>query len=105
MVEGAGGHWHGEQTGDLEGREDEAYLRELAEQLQDDLQVQGLAGVECALGYGNVTRELVALCRSHDVDLLILGGHGHKGVWDWLFGQTIPQVRHGLNVPIIAIPP
>ena len=105
VVEGAGGHWHGEQTGDLEGREDESYLSQLAEELRNDSHVQGIAGVEYALGYGDVPGELVTLCEHHCIDLLVLGGHGHRGVWDWLFGQTIPRVRHGLTVPIIAIPP
>ena len=104
VVEGAGGHWHGEQTGDLEGREDESYLAELAEQLRADTLAHGIRQVDYALGYGDVPNELVALCRKYQVDLLVLGGHGHRGVWDWLFGQTIPRVRHDLSVPIIAIP-
>lgn len=104
VVEGAGGHWHGEQTGDLEGREDESYLEELVEQLRQGPLSRDLASVEYALGYGDVPKQLVALCGRHDVDLLLLGGHGHRGIWDWLFGQTIPRVRHGLTVPIIAIP-
>lgn len=105
VVEGAGGHWHGEQTGDLEGREDESYLEELTEELRRSATSREIAGVEYALGYGDVPSELVALCKHHDVDLLVLGGHGHRGIWDWLFGQTIPRVRHGLTVPIISIPP
>ncbi len=104
VVEGAGGHWHGEQTGDLEGREDESYLEELAEQLRADTLAHGIRQVDYALGFGDVPKELVTLCRKYQVDLLVLGGHGHRGVWDWLFGQTIPRVRHDLSVPIIAIP-
>jgi len=31
-----------------------------------------------------------------------LGGHGHKGLLDWLHGETITGVRHGLTIPILA---
>lgn len=60
--------------------------------------------MQTALGYGSVSREVVRLCREHEVDFLVLGGRGHRGFWDWLHGETIPGVRHGLRVPILAVP-
>ena len=34
VVDGVGGTWYGPQTGDLESRDDEAYLQSLAERLR-----------------------------------------------------------------------
>jgi manganese transport protein len=101
VVEGPGSEWHGPQTGDRKRRQDETYLEDLRDRLRVDN--EGLPGVRAALGYGNVSREIVRLCRENDVELLVLGGHGHRGIRDWLHGETIPGVRHGLNVPILAV--
>jgi len=103
VVEGAGSQWHGEQTGDRESRQDETYLGELAERLRQELAGQEVPHVEAALGYGNVAPELISLCRAQRVDFLVLGSHGHRGLRDWLYGQTIPGVRHGLPIPILAV--
>jgi uncharacterized membrane protein len=41
--------------------------------------------------------------RRTGIDLLVVGGHGHRGFRDWLYGETITSVRHGLNVPVFAV--
>jgi manganese transport protein len=105
VVEGAGSQWHGPQTGDLESRHDETYLAGLIERLAPELAAQGVPRVEGVLGYGDVPKEIVRLARTAHVDLLVLGGHGHRGLGDLLHGQTIPSVRHALGVPILAVPP
>jgi manganese transport protein len=103
IVEGVGGQWYGAQTGDLESREDENYLQTLAVHLRQDLAVEGVPVVEVALGYGNVPGEIVRLGKERRVDLLVLGGHGHKGIADWLHGETIQGVRHGLSIPMLTV--
>jgi manganese transport protein len=103
VVEGAGSQWHGPQTGDLESRDDAAYLDALAQRLRRDLPREDVPAVETVLGYGDVPQEVINLSRQQRIDLLVLGGHGHKGPWDWLHGQTIPRVRHGLKIPIFAV--
>jgi manganese transport protein len=32
-----------------------------------------------------------------------MGAHGHKGLMDVLFGETINAVRHRINVPLLAV--
>lgn len=103
IVDGVGGQWYGAQTGDLESREDENYLRTLAERLRQDLAGTGVPAVEVVLGYGHVPGEIVRLGKEQGVDLLVLGGHGHKGISDWIYGETIPGVRHGLSIPILTV--
>ena len=55
------------------------------------------------LGYGDVSRQIVNISREQGIDLMVLGGHGHRGLSDWLFGQTITPVRHGLRIPVFAV--
>lgn len=103
IVDGVGGTWYGEQTGDLESRDDELYLHSLAERLRDELRGQGVPSVEAVLGYGEATKEIVEIARREKLDLMVLGGHGHRGLSDLFHGVTIDGVRHGLDIPIVAI--
>ena len=34
-----------------------------------------------------------------------MGGHGHGGLKDLIFGTTISPVRHHLNVPMLIVRP
>jgi manganese transport protein len=99
VVEGAGSQWYGQRTHDAEQRHDDLYLTELAHRLRID----GLPSVRTILGYGDVRKQIVAIARRENLDLLIVGGHGHKGLADVLRGQTIDGVRHGLSIPILAV--
>jgi manganese transport protein len=103
VVDGAGGQWYGAQTGVQESREDEAYLHDLAQRLRDELKDQGIPAIDTVLGYGDPSREIVSLTREKGIDLMVMGGHGHRGLLDWLHGETITGVRHGLHVPILTV--
>jgi manganese transport protein len=103
VVEGVGGQWYGPQTGDLESRGDQAYLEGLAERLRDELKGSTVPGVRAVLGYGDVPRAIVRLARTEDVDLLVVGGHGHRALGDLVHGETIQRVRHGVSIPILAV--
>jgi len=103
VVEGVGGQWYGPQTGDLERRGDEAYLAAVAERLRAQLAGRPVAGVRYAIGYGDVPLAIIRLVRQEGVDFLVMGGHGHRRLADLLHGETIQRVRHGLDIPILAI--
>jgi manganese transport protein len=103
VVDGVGGTWYGAQTGDQESRDDEIYLQSLAERLRVELQGQGVSSIEAVLGYGDASTEIVNLARQKEVDLMVLGGHGHRGLFDLLHGYTISGVRHNLDIPIVAV--
>ena len=32
-----------------------------------------------------------------------MGAHGHKGIQDIVFGQTINGVRHDLDIPLLIV--
>jgi manganese transport protein len=103
VVDGVGGTWYGPQTGDLESRDDAAYLDALAVSLRKELLGQGVPEIETALGYGDPSVEIVNLTHEKGIDLMVLGGHGHRGLQDLVHGTTITSVRHGLNIPVVTV--
>ncbi|MGQ9916553.1 MAG: Nramp family divalent metal transporter [Bryobacteraceae bacterium] len=36
-------------------------------------------------------------------DLIVMGAHGHRGLMDLVFGATINEVRHGVDVPVLVV--
>ena len=102
VVEGVGGQWYGGQTGDTESRDDRAYLDDLAERLTPELSPDSVS-VRTILGYGDVPRELIRMVDEENIDLLVVGGHGHRALGDVLHGGTITNVRHGTTVPLLAV--
>jgi manganese transport protein len=105
VVEGTATQVHGADADDAERAGDERYLTDLAQRLTQRLAEDGLPPVSTDLGYGQVVPELVRMVRDHQLDLLVMGGHGHRGLQDLLRGQTIPGVRHKLNTPILIVKP
>ncbi len=103
VVDGVGGTWYGAQTGDLESRDDEAYLDSLAERLRQELKGQGVPAVATVLGYGDASTEIVNITKQKGIDLMVLGGHGHRGLLDLIYGATIGAVRHGLDIPVVTV--
>jgi len=83
---------------DAEARADEEYLEQLCSTIR-------ARGVECSsmIGYGNVPRELVRLVKECGADVLVMGGHRHRGWKDLLFGATVSPVRHALGIPVIIV--
>ena len=103
IVEGVGGQYHGQQAGDDESRSDNQYLADLVARLSTELAGTTVPVVRQVLGYGDVRREIVRLVEQEQLGLLVLGGHGHRGLADVLRGSTIDGVRHGLSIPVLAV--
>jgi manganese transport protein len=98
IVEGAGGQVYGTSARDQEAREDEEYLRHVVEAL-----VPHQIRADFCLGYGPVAKELIRIVGEKKVDVLVMAGHGHRGISDILFGSTIAPVRHELEIPVIIV--
>jgi manganese transport protein len=103
IVGSVGGQWYGPQTGDMESRQDEQYLADLAERLREELRDQPVSAIRWAIGYGDVPREIIRIVKAEEIDLLVMGGHGHKTLGDIIHGETIQQVRHGVSIPVLAV--
>ncbi len=98
VVEGVGGQIHGTEADDAEAREDATHLDIIA----NHVRAEGLE-VVTALGYGRVPNALVALAVEQKIDVLVMGGHGHRGLQDILFGASISEVRHKLDIPVLVV--
>lgn len=98
VVEGAGGVVYGDDAFDAEAREDEMYLGRIVEALR----AEGVKA-EGHLGFGNAPKAIIHLAEKHRVQMLVMGGHGHRGVKDIIFGATISPVRHRLEIPIFIV--
>jgi len=98
VVEGVGGQIFGKDAADDEARDDREHLERHAEQLRE----AGLQ-VEAILGFGRIPAEIIRIARDQHIDLLVMGGHGHRGIKDIIFGTSISKVRHGLKIPVLVV--
>jgi manganese transport protein len=98
VVEGVSGQLYGREANDEEARRDREHLEAIARQLER----KGTT-VTADLGFGRVPDALIGLAQQHAVDLLVMGGHGHRGVKDLLFGASISEVRHALSIPVLVV--
>jgi len=98
VVETPGSMIYGRDDHSLHSRTDQAYLEELAREIEErELPVETL------LLSGKPISEIVRAAREMDFDLLVLGSHGHRGVEDVIFGQTVDSVRHALKIPVLIV--
>ncbi|RYY38254.1 MAG: iron/manganese transporter [Chitinophagaceae bacterium] len=98
VVESASARIHGKESDDLETRKDLEQLELYAEELRK-------LGFEAGtlLGYHSRAREIVRLVKESGAEMLIIGAHGHRGMLDWIYGQTIDSVRHALKIPVLIV--
>jgi manganese transport protein len=98
VVESANARLLGDSSADLESKKDEEQLQAYAKQLQE----RG-CNVVAKLGYRNRVAEIVRIVKEEQVDLLVMGAHGHAGIKDLVYGETIDKVRHGLKIPVLVV--
>ena len=99
VVESVGARLMGDEMQDNEARADQQRLELYRNEL-------GELGVEASydLGFGDPAEALAALVGTHAPDLLVLGGHGHRGVGDFVHGTTVDRLRHRIRVPVLVVP-
>ena len=49
------------------------------------------------------TNAIVRKAREIQPDLIVMGAHGHRGVKDLIFGNTINAVRHQVDAPVLVV--
>jgi manganese transport protein len=98
VVSGIGTQVYGKGVGDQESLEAQQYLDSLCA----DLAARGIRA-RSIVGYGVPSASLVDIAKEHHLDLLVLGGHGHRLVGDMMKGQTISSVRHSVTIPVVTI--
>ena len=55
------------------------------------------------LGYKNRPKEIVRITKSVNADMLVMGAHGHSGLQDFIYGETVNTVRHELKIPVLIV--
>ncbi|MCD6069409.1 MAG: mntH [Bacteroidetes bacterium] len=96
VVESTNALLYGKESGDLESAEDRAKLEDYKLQISQ-------VGYACSiqLGYGNPAKAIASIVNAKECSLVVMAGHGHKGIKDILFGTTLDKVRHGISVPLM----
>ncbi len=98
IVESVPARIYEQDSDDLETQKDKEHLSFYTQQLKE----KGFVA-ESHLGYGQRAKEIVRIVKESNADMLVIGAHGHSGVKDWLYGQTIDAVRHELKIPMLVV--
>jgi manganese transport protein len=98
VVESVSARYLGEASDDDETRRDKSRIHNYAEQLKE----KGYK-VETFIGYRNRVSEIIRIVKESDADMLVMGAHRHSGLKDYIFGETIEDVRHKLPIPVLIV--
>lgn len=98
VVESAATRIMGDSVDDMETRNDQERLEHYAAELS----LKNISSTAC-LGYNDRVSEIVRIVEENNIDLLVIGSHGHKGLKDIVYGQTVSSVRHNLKIPVLVI--
>ena len=68
-----------------------------------DLHRRGLRA-EGRLGFGKPAEELIRLAQETQIDVLVMGTHGHGFFADLALGATVSPMLHRLTIPVLVVP-
>jgi manganese transport protein len=98
VVESVGAMVFGADTDDFEAIHD----KKLLDKYQNDVQSRGIEA-SVYLGFGNPKKIIPEKVKEFKADLLLMGAHGHKALKDIIFGTTVDNVRHKVNIPVLLV--
>ena len=98
IVESASAKLFGQDSDDYESRKDKERMDSYVLQLQN----RGFTA-EGFLGYKNRSKEIVRIAKGVNADMLVMGAHGHTGIKDFIYGETVNTVRHELKIPVLIV--
>ncbi len=98
IVESASARMLGKQSDDLETRNDQERL----DAYQQSLEEKNYRSVT-RLGYIRRSREIVRIVKEEAAEMLVIGAHGHTGLKDFIYGETVNTVRHDLKIPVLIV--
>jgi manganese transport protein len=99
IVQSVTGRFMGELVADKDAFEMNEYLNSFAEKYK----LEGIP-TQIIIGGGEPKEEIIKIVKKENLELLIAGSHGHKFISDIIYGSTIDGVRHGVQLPVLAIP-
>jgi manganese transport protein len=98
VVESASARLLGRESDDFETVTDKERMQQYVQRLKE----KGYAATG-HIGFRDRAREIVRIVKETDADMLVIGGHRHSGVKDWIYGETINSVRHELTIPVLVV--
>jgi manganese transport protein len=98
VVESVPARVYENESDDMETRKDNEHLLNYIDQLKQ----KGLEA-EARLGFGQRAKEIARLVKESNADMLVIGAHGHTGLKDFIYGETVNAVRHELKVPVLVV--
>jgi len=98
IVESAGAIRSGNEINDLESQTD----FKLLQSYESDLKSKGF-DCKIELGFGKPSHSIPKIINAINVDVVVMAAHGHKGIKDLIFGSTLEQVRHNINIPVFIV--
>jgi len=95
VAESASSRMMEEDTDDYEKRHDQQRMDKYLTFFKEN-------GHEATFEVGDAKRVkfIAKVCKEHRADLLIVGSHGHRGIKDFIYGETVNQLRHKVNIPV-----
>ena len=98
VEEGVTSQLYGALSSTAEIHEGEEYFTGIVRTLE----AEGIHS-ELTIVHGRPKDEIVKLARQINPDLVVMGAHGHRGVKDLIFGNTINAVRHEVSAPVLVV--
>ncbi|MBC6112020.1 Nramp family divalent metal transporter [Pedobacter fastidiosus] len=98
VVETAAARYHGDVVMDHETQSDGENLEKYRINLAD-LGYDSTAFI----GFGATAKAIAKISNTNQLELLVMGAHGHKGLKDLIFGTTVDSVRHKVDMPVLII--
>jgi manganese transport protein len=98
VVESASARMLGKESDDFETRKDQERL----DQYVTILAAKGFEGIT-GLGFRHRSREIARIVKEQKADMLVIGSHGHSGLKDFIYGETVNSVRHALKIPVLVV--
>lgn len=98
IVESVSARYSKDSSDDAETRKDKERLQNYVDQLKS----KGM-NASGHVGYTRRVAEIVRLVEELDSDMLVMGAHRHSGLKDYIFGETIEDVRHKLTIPVLIV--
>lgn len=88
----------GKETGDYETEKDKERLELFVNYLKE----KGFNS-EGILGFRHSAKEIIRIVKEEKADMLVLGAHGHTGLKDFIYGETVNAVRHEMKIPVLIV--
>ena len=98
IVESAAAQYLGINAHDFETESDQSNLKKYEDRLK---QMNYKANSQ--IGFGRPAVEMSKIILNENVDLLVMGAHGHRGFKDLIFGSTVDALRHKIKIPVLVV--